>query len=73
MVNAPEPSAEELRLAEVAATFLNGLQDLTPGKSLEAKLNAEYGPGNALYDEMAKLSRIGLDEGSSNHLSVMLS
>jgi hypothetical protein len=36
---------------------------LTPSKALEAKLNREYGPGNALYDEMAQLALKGLEEG----------
>lgn len=66
MVNAttPSPSANELKLIEVATTFLNELKDLTPGKALEAKLNTDYGPGSKYYDELARLSLIGLEEGT---------
>lgn len=32
----------------------------TPGKDLEARLNAEYGPGNEYYERFASLIRKGL-------------
>lgn len=35
----------------------------TPGKALESKLNAEYGPGNSYYEDMCSCIRQGLDEG----------
>ena len=37
----------------------------TPGKELEARLNTEYGPGTAVYEEFCALIRRGLrnDEG----------
>jgi hypothetical protein len=37
----------------------------TPGKELETRLNAEYGPGNRFYDQFVYLIKGGLanDEG----------
>lgn len=35
----------------------------TPGKALEDHLNAHYGPGTPHYDALARLIRLGLDEG----------
>ncbi|KAB5516994.1 p-hydroxylaminobenzoate lyase [Coniochaeta sp. 2T2.1] len=43
--------------------FLNEVQDLTPGKDLEARLNRDYGPGNAYYEDLCSLIRQGLKEG----------
>lgn len=33
----------------------------TPGHDLEERLNRQYGPGNAFYDDFARLIRAGLD------------
>jgi hypothetical protein len=35
----------------------------TPGKDLEAYLNANYGPGNPIYEDLCVLTRQGLHEG----------
>ena len=35
----------------------------TPGQELEKYLNANYGPGNDLYDNICKYIRLGLEEG----------
>jgi hypothetical protein len=35
----------------------------TPGKALEAKLNAEYGPRTPIYEDLCKYVREGLKEG----------
>ncbi|KAL1865800.1 hypothetical protein VTK73DRAFT_5047 [Phialemonium thermophilum] len=45
------------------AEFLNEVQDLTPGKDLEARLNSDYGPGNAYYEDFCSYIRQGLKEG----------
>ena len=43
--------------------MLTGSNNRTPGKDLEARLNAEYGPGNAFYDDFCKYVTQGLEEG----------
>ncbi|TDZ24961.1 hypothetical protein Cob_v002110 [Colletotrichum orbiculare MAFF 240422] len=43
--------------------FLNEVQDLTPGRDLEQRLNREYGPGNAFYEEFCSYIKQGLEEG----------
>ncbi|KAK3113849.1 hypothetical protein LTR53_008456 [Teratosphaeriaceae sp. CCFEE 6253] len=39
------------------------VEDLTPGHELEAYLNTNYGPGNAVYEDLCNLARQGLEEG----------
>jgi hypothetical protein len=46
-----------------SATFLKEIKNKTAGAELEHWLNKNYGPGTALYDELAKLIRIGVEEG----------
>jgi hypothetical protein len=47
-----QPPADELRLVEVSANFLREIANLTPGKSLEAKLNKQYGPSSGTYQQV---------------------
>lgn len=35
----------------------------TPGKDLESHLNANYGPGNAFYEDFCTLVKKGIEEG----------
>eukprot|EP00249_Psilotum_nudum_P026843 c33702_g1_i1 orf=65-280(+) len=42
--------------------FFKEVQNLTPGKDLEARLNKEYGPGNPIYEDMCKYIRQGVLE-----------
>lgn len=42
----------------------------TPGKSLEEYLNKNYGPGNARYEELARLVRLGLGEGWAANVAI---
>lgn len=37
--------------------------DRTPGHELEAYLNKNYGPGNALYEDLCKYTKLGVEEG----------
>lgn len=62
----------EVDIAEypTAQKFLSRIQDLlseienlTPGRDLEAHLNATYGPGTPIYEDICALTRRGLDEG----------
>ncbi|KAK1460325.1 p-hydroxylaminobenzoate lyase [Colletotrichum melonis] len=43
--------------------FLNEVQDLTPGKALETRLNQQFGPGNQYYEDFCSHIRQGLKEG----------
>ncbi|KAJ5513065.1 hypothetical protein N7463_002617 [Penicillium fimorum] len=53
------------RLIDLASEFFAEVESLTPGKDLEARLNAEYGRGNRYYDGFCELIKAGLanDEG----------
>ncbi|KAK4065284.1 transcriptional regulator family: Fungal Specific TF [Trichoderma harzianum] len=53
------------KLIDRAREFLAEVEDLTPGKDLEATLNRDYGPGNPYYDDFCRLIRQALenDEG----------
>ncbi|TDZ67398.1 hypothetical protein CTRI78_v003033 [Colletotrichum trifolii] len=55
------PSAK--RFVSRCSEFLNEVQDLTPGKDLEQRLNREYGPGNAFYEDFCSYIKQGLEEG----------
>ena len=39
------------------------VENVTPGRELEAYLNQNYGPGHELYEEICSLTRQGLQEG----------
>ncbi|KAH8667637.1 p-hydroxylaminobenzoate lyase [Tricladium varicosporioides] len=51
------------KLVKRAHEFFEKIETLTPGKELERKLNAEFGPGNEYYEDFCKYVKIGLDEG----------
>ncbi|MCJ1445828.1 MAG: hypothetical protein MMC23_006333 [Stictis urceolatum] len=54
------------KLASRCQEFFSEVENInhrTPGKDLEARLNKDYGPGNAYYDDFCKLVKQGLDEG----------
>ncbi|WPG99001.1 Hypothetical protein R9X50_00180300 [Acrodontium crateriforme] len=60
---ATHPTAK--KLLDRSLEFLRQVQNLrvTPGKDLESRLNREYGPGNAYFDDFCTLLKAGLDEG----------
>ncbi|KAJ4359140.1 hypothetical protein N0V95_002465 [Ascochyta clinopodiicola] len=58
---ADHPTAQ--RLLQRCQNFFAEVENLTPGKDLETYLNAHYGPGNAIYDDLCTLTRQGLQEG----------
>lgn len=43
--------------------FLRDVKDMTPGAAMERWLNAAHGPGDPLYEELARLIKLGVDEG----------
>ncbi|OAA63981.1 hypothetical protein ISF_04690 [Cordyceps fumosorosea ARSEF 2679] len=49
------------KLIQRVSEFLSEVENLTPGRDLERRLNREYGPGNAFYDDFARLIREGLE------------
>ncbi|PMD54187.1 uncharacterized protein K444DRAFT_598676 [Hyaloscypha bicolor E] len=51
------------KLLSTCRKFFSEIDNLTPGKALEAKLNTEYGPGSLYYEEMCSCIRQGLSEG----------
>ncbi|KAJ6523388.1 p-hydroxylaminobenzoate lyase [Mycena vulgaris] len=63
MASLTQPSADELELVKVSTNFLREIANLTPGKSLEAKLNREYGPSSETYQQLSELALRGLRDG----------
>ncbi|KAH8669040.1 p-hydroxylaminobenzoate lyase [Xylariales sp. PMI_506] len=55
------PTAQ--KLVDRCCEFFAEVEDLTPGKDLEARLNKEYGPGNAYYEDFCRYIKQGLEEG----------
>lgn len=55
------PTAQ--KLSARCAEFFAEVQDLTPGKDLEQRLNTEYGPGNPYYQDFCEYILQGLKEG----------
>ena len=51
------------RLIARSASFLQEVKNRTAGAELEHWLNDTYGPGSALYDELAALIKTGVEEG----------
>jgi hypothetical protein len=43
--------------------FLTIVKDMTPGAELERWLNKNYGPDSPLYQDLARLIRLGVEEG----------
>ncbi|KAK8054239.1 p-hydroxylaminobenzoate lyase [Apiospora saccharicola] len=55
------PRAQEF--VNRCAEFFDEVQNLTPGKELEARLNQSHGPGTPFYEDFCRYIREGLDEG----------
>lgn len=55
------PTAQKLNAR--CAEFFAEVQDLTPGKDLEQRLNTDYGPGNPYYQDFCQYIHQGLKEG----------
>ncbi len=50
-------------LIDKTIAFLGEIKDRTPGAEMEQWLNANYGPGSALYEDLARLIKQGVAEG----------
>ncbi|KAF2758021.1 p-hydroxylaminobenzoate lyase [Pseudovirgaria hyperparasitica] len=55
------PTAQ--KLVKRCSEFFNEIENMTPGKDLEARLNQDYGPGNPYYDDFCCYIKQGLNEG----------
>ncbi|KAH7161704.1 p-hydroxylaminobenzoate lyase [Dactylonectria macrodidyma] len=55
------PTAQ--KFVDRCSQFLHEVEDLTPGKQLEARLNKDYGPGNPYFEDFCSYIRQGLEEG----------
>ncbi|KJZ77178.1 hypothetical protein HIM_03499 [Hirsutella minnesotensis 3608] len=55
------PEAEQL--VARCCDFLDVVQNLTPGKDLEARLNRDFGPGSEHYEALCRQVRRGLEQG----------
>lgn len=54
-------SREEL--IQRSIPFLREVKDMTPGAKMERWLNETYGENSALYQDLARLIKIGVEEG----------
>lgn len=50
--------------------FLDQIKDLTPGTDVERWLNATYGPGSEVYDNLSRLIKAGVEEGWAANIEV---
>jgi hypothetical protein len=50
-------------LIQRSIPFLNEVKDMTPGADMEKWLNSKYGEGSALYQDLARLIKLGVVEG----------
>jgi hypothetical protein len=58
------------RLIARSAAFLQEVKNKTAGAELEHWLNDTYGPGSALYDELAALIKTGVEEGWAANVEI---
>src|SRR5690348_698691 len=50
-------------LIQRSIPFLREVKDMTPGAKMERWLNETYGENSALYQDLARLIKIGVEEG----------
>jgi hypothetical protein len=50
-------------LIQRSILFLKEVKDMTPGAAMEEWLNEKYGEGSGLYKDLARLIRLGVEEG----------
>src|ERR1700747_484368 len=51
------------QLIQRSIPFLQEVKDMTPGAEMERWLNEKYGEGSALYQDLSRLIKIGVEEG----------
>src|SRR5262249_4698960 len=52
-----------VELIQHSIPFLREVKDMTPGAEMEQWLNEKYGPESNLYRDLARLIKLGLQEG----------
>jgi hypothetical protein len=50
-------------LIQRSMSFLKVVRDMTPSAAMERWLNENYGEGNEVYEDLARLIRLGVEEG----------
>ena len=58
------------KLIAASVPFLEEIKNMTAGTAVEQWLNAKYGPGSALYDELAALVKTGVEEGWAANIEI---
>ncbi|MHC2273740.1 hypothetical protein ACVME8_000351 [Bradyrhizobium diazoefficiens] len=51
------------QLIERSIPFLQEVKDMTPGAEMERWLNEKYGEESPLYQDLARLIKVGVEEG----------
>jgi hypothetical protein len=51
------------KLIAASLPFLEEIQDMTTGTEVERWLNAKYGPGSTLFEQLAELVKAGVRDG----------
>lgn len=57
-------------LIDRSIPFLEVVKNRTAGAELELRLNGTYGPGSALYDDLARMIRYGVRDGWAANIEV---
>jgi hypothetical protein len=55
--------AHRTELIQKSIPFLQEVKDMTPNAEMEKWLNQTYGEGSALYQDLARLIKLGVEEG----------
>ncbi len=58
------------KLIAASLPFLEEIKNMTAGTAVEQWLNAKYGPGSALYDELAALVKAGVEDGWAANIEI---
>jgi hypothetical protein len=58
------------KLIAASLPFLAEIQDMTTGTEVEHWLNTRYGPGSALFDELAGLVKAGIRDGWAANIEI---
>jgi hypothetical protein len=54
---------DRAELIERSIPFLREVKDMTPGADMEVWLNRKYGPSSELYSDLARLIKLGVEQG----------
>jgi hypothetical protein len=58
------------QLIERSIPFLDEVKNMTAGPEVERWLNETYGPGSALYEDLSRLIKQGVEEGWAANIEV---